>query len=347
LERELQLIEPRKIVGDSPEMQEIKRFIEAVARDGNVTVLIRGETGTGKELVAHALHASGWRHHHPFVAVALTSLPTSTIESELFGHEAGAFTDARARRLGYIERAHRGVLFLDEIGDLPLEAQVKLLRFLEEREFQRVGSTEPIKVDVQVVAATNAELEARVQAGQFREDLYYRLKVHEIVLPPLRERADDIPMLVEHYLHLFRQRGKRVGRIAPDALQLLRHSSWPGNVRQLKNSIESAIFRAEVHGHQQIQASDLPDDAQKPASLTHVSFQRPGEANFDIYEALARTELAYVEKALQAARGKKSEAWKFLGYNDRETLYRRVRRILEQYPQLGQEFSHVSAQFGK
>jgi DNA-binding NtrC family response regulator len=344
LEHELHLIEPRKIVGGSGKILEVKRLIEVVARDGEVTVLIRGETGTGKELVAHAIHASGRRRHYPFVAVALPTIPAAVVESEMFGHEAGAFTDARRRHVGYLEQAHNGIIFLDEIGDLALESQVKFLRFLEEREFRRVGGSRPIRVDVQIVAATNSDLEAKVRAGQFREDLYYRLKVQEITLPPLREHTEDIPQLVEHYLHLARQRGKKVNQIAPTALHGLKKSPWPGNVRQLKNTIESAIFRAELNAHDQIEVDDLPPDISSinPSSKNDDSHLfSPDAANFTIQEALARAELFYIEKVLQMTKGRKSEAWKILGYNDRYSLYRRVRRIAEQYPHAVSEFPLV------
>jgi len=346
LEYELHLIEPRQIVGNSSKIQEIKRVIEAVARDGSVTVLIRGETGTGKELVARAIHASGWRRAGPFIPVTLNALPSHTVEAELFGYEPGAFTDARVRHIGYLEKAHGGVLFLDEIGDVEANVQAKLLRFLEEREFQRLGSTSPVKVDVQIITATNADLEARVKEGRFREDLYFRLKVHEIVLPPLRERVEDIPLLVDHFLRLFRQQGKRVGRISPSALEVLQRSSWPGNVRQLKNAIESAIFWAELRQHEQIEVEDLPADVrQSDEKLVPRSTIRIGDKAFAIHEALARVELAYIDEALQAAHGKKTEAWKLLAYPNRFALSRRVRRILEQYPHLGDEFPHLKAKF--
>lgn len=346
LERELQLIEPRRIVGRSGQIQSLKRMIEAVARDGRVTVLIRGETGTGKELVARAVHDQGWRQTEPFVPVMLNAIPHSMIEPELFGYEAGAFTDARERRVGYLERAHSGVLFLDEIGEVDTNVQVKLLRFLEEREFQRLGSRQSIKVDLQIITATNADLAGRVEEGRFREDLYFRLKVHELVLPPLRERAEDIPLLVEHFLLLFHQRGKRLFEVAPEAMESLARSAWPGNVRQLKNAIESAIFMAELHDHHRIEVGDLPADV-LAGSVDDARQGRPGPANgnLNVQEALARTELAYIEKALKATLGKKTEAWRLLGYNDRFALRRRVKRILEQYPRLQGEFPVVRDSF--
>ena len=257
LEQELQLMEPRRIVGSSNEIHELKRMIEALARDANLTVLIRGETGTGKELVARAIHASGRRRAEAFVPVMLNAIPHSMIEPELFGSEAGAFTDARERRIGYLEKAHGGVLFLDEIGEVDANIQIKLLRFLEEREFQRLGSRTPIKVDVQIIAATNADLKQRVSEGRFREDLYFRLGVHELIVPPLRQRREDIFPTIQYFLETFHQRGKRLFRVTPTALEILSRFNWPGNVRQLRNTIESAIFTAELHRHDNIEVNDL------------------------------------------------------------------------------------------
>lgn len=348
LEQELALIEPWQIVGDSPAIREVKRMVEAVARDGYTTVLIRGETGTGKELVARAIHASGWRRSGPFVAIALATLPPTTVGAELFGYERGAFTDARERRIGYLERAHRGVLFLDEIGDLPPEMQAQLLRFLEEREFQRLGSTSPVKVDVQVIAATNADLEGLVRQGKFREDLYYRLKVYEIRLPPLREHVEDIPALVEHFLRLFRERGRRVVGVTPEVLEVFRHYDWPGNVRQLRNVLEVATFRAELRGSPWIEPADLPSEvrsAQGRAELPSAGLGVGDEAGLSIHEALARLELAWAERALRMTGGKKTEAWRVLGYRDRFTFTRRIRRLLARYPHLAEEFPLLTGKF--
>lgn len=346
LEQELRRVDPRQIVGESQMIRNIRRIIEAVGQDGNVTVLIRGETGTGKELIARTIHAGGRRHAAPFVPVMLNALPPTMAEAELFGSEAGAFTDARERRIGYLEKAHGGILFLDEIDKADIAVQGKMLRFLEEREFQRLGSTVPIKVDAQILAATNTNLEALVEAGQFREDLYFRLKVHEIVLPPLRERAEDIPPLVAHFLELFREQGKRIYKIAPDALTMLQTFAWPGNIRQIRNTLESALFWADLHQHSQIEVDDLPADARleqaRPSNSQMPEFQ---ENDFDLEEALGYVELLYVEQALRAARGRKTEAWRMLGLNDRWALRRRVKRLLEQYPQLAQEFTGLRTNF--
>jgi two-component system, NtrC family, response regulator AtoC len=199
-DEDLKRLRPWEMVGDDPKIQEVRRLVDIVAQDGYSTVLVRGDTGTGKELVAHAVYSRGWRSKFPFVPVSVPVLKRELVESELFGHVKGAFTDARETHVGWIEKAQGGVLFLDEIGDLPTEIQVKLLRFLETRTFSRVGSTQEIAVDIQIVAATNRDLGKAIKQGEFREDLYFRLKAMEIHLPPLRERPDDIILLSEHFL---------------------------------------------------------------------------------------------------------------------------------------------------
>lgn len=342
LKREISLVEPREIVGQSDEIQEVKQYIEAVARDGEATVLIRGETGTGKELVARAIHASGEREDDPFVPVVLNALSEDTIESELFGYEKGAFTGAEERHIGYLEKAHGGVLLLDEIGEMSQDVQVKLLRFLEEQTFQRVGGTEPVEVDVQILAATNTDLRKQMETENFREDLFYRLKVHEIVVPPLRDRRDDIPLLVDHFIQLFREQGKEIGSIHPAAQDQLLQYDWPGNVRQLKNALEAAIFRAKMHDHDRILVEDLPSEVRGPESSdSSLSL----EEGVDIEKLLARDELSYAKQALKAKDGKITEAWKLLGYNDRFVFSRRIRRILEEHPDVAEDFPYVREVF--
>ena len=209
------------------------------------TVLLRGETGTGKEMVARAIHINSARESRPFVRVNCAALAPGVLESELFGHEKGAFTGAVARRLGRFELADGGTLFLDEVGDLPADVQVKLLRVLQEREFERVGGAETVKVDVRVVSATHRDLEQQIAAGEFREDLYYRLNVFPITLPPLRDRPGDIPMLCEHFIQKYAQTiGKRVRGVDPGALASLASYPWPGNVRELENVIERGMILA-------------------------------------------------------------------------------------------------------
>jgi two-component system nitrogen regulation response regulator GlnG len=230
------------LIGRHPRMQDVYKTIGRIAAT-DVTVLLRGESGTGKELVARAIHHYSRRSGRPFVAVSCAAIPGTLLESEMFGHERGAFTDARERKLGKFELAHGGTLYLDEIGDMPVELQTKLLRALQERSIERVGGHEPIRVDVRVLAATNRELEALMKEGRFREDLYYRLNVVTLNLPPLRERRRDIPLLVEHFLAKYAEElGERA--VAADALDRLVGHDWPGNVRELENVVQRAMVMA-------------------------------------------------------------------------------------------------------
>ena len=232
------------IVGTSGRMQELYKIIERAA-DSRATVLIHGESGTGKELIARALHFNSNRSAKPFIAVSCAALPESLLESELFGHEKNAFTGAAAQKAGRFELAHQGTLFLDEIAETALSIQVKLLRVLQEREFERVGGTRSIKVDVRLVAATNKKLEDMVALGTFRDDLYYRLQVIQIVVPPLRERKEDIPSLAEHFLGKYnRDNGKKLLFVSQEALDLMMHYRFPGNVRELENAIERSVVMA-------------------------------------------------------------------------------------------------------
>jgi len=234
--------ESTAIIGSSRVLREVLEQAHTVASTGS-TVLIEGETGTGKELIAHAIHAQSERRSRPFVKLNCAAIPAGLLESELFGHEKGAFTGAVAQKMGRFEAADRGTLFLDEIGDIPLELQAKLLRVLQEQEFERLGSTHTRRVDVRVVAATNQDLAALVTSKQFRMDLYYRLNVFPIALPPLRLRPDDIPMLVAHFIQKFGERmSKQISRISLRAMQALMGYPWPGNIRELQNFIERAVI---------------------------------------------------------------------------------------------------------
>jgi DNA-binding NtrC family response regulator len=346
-EHDLRLVEPREIVGSGAKIQRVKDLIQVFAKDGNATVLIRGSTGTGKELIARAIHASSSRANEPFVPVTLSALPAQTADGELFGYEAGAFTDARQRHIGYLEKAHTGVLFLDEVGDLSLGLQAKLLRFLEEREFCRLGNTEPVRVDVQVLAATNADLEAMVREGTFREDFYYRVKVHEIDAPLLKERIEDLPLLVAHFLNLLRQRGKKVSRLSDAALSILSAHRWPGNVRHLKNALESAAFQAELHGRNTIETEDLPMDVRDGGQFARdTGAIAMKDESFSIDEALARQELTYVQEALRRTNGRKADSSQLLGYNDRFALSRRIKNIIGRFPNLSDEYPDVFHAFG-
>ena len=240
------------LVGTSAPMRQVHEHVTQVAR-ANTTVLLRGESGTGKELLAHAIHYNSARAKRPFVKVSCGALPQDLIESELFGYERGAFTGANGSKKGRFEIANGGTLFLDEIGEVSLVTQVKLLRVLQEREFERVGGTESLKVDIRLVAATNKDLEKAIAAGSFREDLYHRLNVFTIFVPPLRERKSDILLLADHFLEKFsREHGKQVRRISTPAIDMLVSYHWPGNVRELANVIERAVVVCDanvVHGH--------------------------------------------------------------------------------------------------
>ncbi len=245
------------ILGDSPAIRQVLVKIEQMAPVSS-TVLVEGESGTGKELVAHAIHDLSPRRDKPFIAVNCSALPETLLESELFGHEKGSFTGAAERRLGRFELANGGTLFLDEVGEMPLATQVKLLRVLESRAFFRVGGSESIRVDVRVIAATNRPLKEMVSLGEFRDDLYYRLNVLSIYLPPLRERKSDVPILVRRFVkELTREHGTRFAGIGPDAMEILVNADWPGNVRQLRNLIDSMIVLAPGR---EVRANDIPAD---------------------------------------------------------------------------------------
>ena len=233
-----------EIIGNSPALQEALDKVRRVANT-DTSVLITGETGTGKELIAHAIHSASHRREKPLIKLNCAAMPSSLVESELFGHEKGAFSGAISRRVGRVELAHGGTIFLDEIGEVPLDVQVKLLRVLQEREFERVGGSEPIKVDVRVIAATNRNLLNAIREGAFREDLYYRLNVFPIALPPLRERLGDVPLLVLFLVARLAARvGVRIESIGKATMERLERYSWPGNIRELENVLERAVILA-------------------------------------------------------------------------------------------------------
>jgi DNA-binding NtrC family response regulator len=263
------------IIGESAAIQEVLVKIEQMA-PASSTVLVEGESGTGKELVAHAIHHLSPRRNQPFIAVNCAALPESLLESELFGHEKGAFTGAAERRLGRFELADEGTLFLDEIGEVPPAVQVKLLRVLESREFFRVGGTAPIRVDVRVIAATNRPLREATAVGHFRDDRYYRLNVLNIYLPPLRERRSDIPVLVRRFVaELSREHGRTFRGISAEAMQMLVDAHWPGNVRQLRNLIESMVVLAPGT---EIRPSDIPNDVRDEGTRL-LPMRMPGRAH--------------------------------------------------------------------
>jgi two-component system nitrogen regulation response regulator NtrX len=259
-----------EIVGNSPEILQLKEQIKVVGPT-NGWVLIAGENGTGKELVAREIHQTSLRADKPFVEVNCAAIPEELIESELFGHEKGSFTGALTKRRGKFDQANEGTIFLDEIADMSLKTQAKILRILQEQKFERVGGTEMIFVDVRVIAATNRDLRGEIQKGQFREDLYYRLNVIPIVVPPLRERKTDIPLLVEHFIGEFcLENNKEMKKISPEAMGLLVSYSWPGNVRELKNVVERIVIMTRGP---MIEVKDVPDPVREhPKALPEFSF---------------------------------------------------------------------------
>lgn len=287
------LAESTGLVGQSDAIREVLVRVEQMAPVSS-TVLIQGESGTGKELVARAIHHLSPRRGRPFIAVNVGALPETLLESELFGHEKGAFTGAAERRIGRFELADTGTLFLDEIGDIPPATQVKLLRVLEEREVTRVGGTMPIKVNVRVVTATNQPLRQLVEEGRFRSDLYYRLNVLSIYLPPLRERRADIPLLVRRFVRQFSaQHDRPFHGISADAMQIMADYAWPGNVRQLKNLIESMVVLAPGR---EITASDIPGEVREPSSLLPVRI--PAVAMRSVEAGAAGRELEFIVHSL-------------------------------------------------
>jgi len=298
---------PANIIGNSKAMQEVYDLIAQVARS-NASVLLGGESGTGKELVAHAIHYNSRRADKPFVRVHCGALPETVIESELFGHEKGAFTGAIAQRKGRFEMAHAGTIFLDEIGDISPSTQIKLLRVLQEREFERVGGTDTLRVDVRLIAATNRNLEEMIAQGKFREDLYYRLNVFPIRVPPLRERKTDILLLADHFVGRYSKANhKTVSRISTPAIDMLMAYHWPGNVRELENCIERAVLLAEGDV---IQAHHLPPTLQMPVP-SRLASRGTLEATLD---AIERDMLV---DALKAARGNRARAARALGLTER------------------------------
>jgi two-component system response regulator AtoC len=302
------------IVGRSPAMQHVYKLIGQVAASDS-TVLIRGESGTGKELVVNAIHHNSMRANGPLVKVNCAALPEMLLEAELFGHEKGAFTHAVSRRIGRFEHANGGTLFLDEIGELAPQLQSKLLRAVQERTIERLGSNIPIRVDLRLIAATSRNLEQAVAEGKFREDLYYRLSVVVIELPPLRERRQDIPALVEHFLH----RGDRHFSITPAALNLLCEHDWPGNVRELENTLERAMVLARTTVIDADHIQLRPAARSAPLSWTEqIPLENGWKTN------IAAAEKAMISRALKAAEGNKSKAAALLGIH-RRLLYEKMR----------------------
>jgi transcriptional regulator with GAF, ATPase, and Fis domain len=309
-----------EIVGRSDIMQEVFRLVEQVA-PARSTVLITGESGTGKELIAKAIHEASTRAGRPFVTVNSSNIPSELLESELFGHTRGAFTGAIAAKKGLFEVADGGSIFLDEIGDIPPETQVRLLRVIQEREFTPLGDTTPRRVDVRIIAATNIDLKEAVRQGGFREDLYYRLAVVPIELPPLRDRREDILPLAQHFIEKYNEENaRRVSeQLAPEVLALLESYSWPGNVRELENTVERAVVIAPGD---EITEECLRPEISDPQSV--VSGSHDGASNaavqdigrgINFYEEVRRFEIDLIRRALEQTSGHQSRAARLLGMN--------------------------------
>jgi len=309
------------IVGRSQPMQRLFQRLEAVA-PSNSTILVTGETGTGKEVVARAIHHNSPRRSNRFVALNCSAIPETLLEAELFGHARGAFTGAVGVRQGRFEQANRGTIFLDEVGTMSTALQMKLLRVLQEREFERVGDNQTIKVDVRVIAATNSDLAKMVSEGRFREDLFYRLNVVDVTLPPLRDRRDDVPLLVKHFLEKFAPGVPIV--VSQEAMRALMAYGWPGNVRQVENAVERAV--ALGSGRHEIDLIDLPPevvDAPQPSSAPTVDFPENG---IDMPRHLAEIEQGLIHRSLERTGGNRNKAAELLGIK-RTTLVEKLKRL--------------------
>ncbi|MBX3437109.1 MAG: sigma-54-dependent Fis family transcriptional regulator [Planctomycetaceae bacterium] len=310
------------VIGNSPAMNKVIEQLKNLAPT-DATVLIQGANGTGKELAAKALHQNSPRKNKPFVPLNISALPESILESELFGHEPGAFTGAAARRIGKFEHANGGTLFLDEVGEMPMQTQIKLLRVLEERKITRIGSNDEKPINVRLIAATNADLKKMMEEGTFREDLYYRISVVTIFLPPLKERRVDIPILTDHFVKEFTTRyGKEVQGVSRGARQALMAYDWPGNIRQLRNTIERMLV-LDTDGL--LDVNDLPDEISPLAGVDAEGAVLPGGGgDFLIGRPLKDVEAYYLRKALDVSGGNREEAAQMLGIGER-TLYRKIK----------------------
>jgi two-component system, NtrC family, response regulator PilR len=315
------------LIGSSPVMQEVYELIKRV-KDSRINCLLMGESGTGKELVARAIHYSGLRSEHPFVTINCGAIPENLVESELFGHKKGAFTNAFRDKLGLLAVANKGTVFLDEVDSLPLTAQVKLLRAIQERKIISVGAIQEVDVDIRVIAATNGDIERNVKEGLFREDLYYRLNVVEIVIPPLRERGNDIEELVLHFVEKFsREYNKRIIGLSPEALWNVRSWRYPGNVRELQNVIERAV--ALCPGNV-IQVEDLPDVVSKYTDFEDLEVPEDfPEEGIELDELLATIEKKWLLASLRATSGKKTAAAELLKVSFRSFRYRLIKHNLD------------------
>ncbi len=310
------------IIGRCPLIQDVFRLVEKIA-DSDTTIFLNGESGTGKGLIARAIHENSRRRQHPFVAVNCSAIPESLMESELFGHVRGAFTGANADRIGRFEQAHNGTLFLDEVGDMSPDLQVKILKVLEDREFEPLGGSKKVKVDVRIITATHKDLKKEVEEGNFREDLYYRLYVIPINMPPLRECREDIPILADHFLKHFNIKNKRaVNGISDDALAVLKDYAWPGNIRELKNMMERLVV---LKGEGCISRGNLPCEltqSRLPRMHHDVDISDEGIC---LHTAVTEFEKALILKSLEKTRWVKKQAADLLQLK-RTTLVEKIKR---------------------
>jgi DNA-binding NtrC family response regulator len=353
LKKRVNRLETWEMIGECKEIKLIKEEVLQVADDGYASVLITGETGTGKELVANAIHQKGWRKEAPFTSFSVADLPRELIQKELFGHEKGSYTGADRSKPGYIETTQGGVLFLDEVTDIPVDIQGMLLRILEERKLRRIGSTRPVKVDFQLACATNKDVRQLMGNGEFRKDLYYRLNTFQIHLPPLRERGEDVLLIAGHFLKHFRETGRsRCRDFSAEVFEAFMRYPWPGNIRELKNIIEGAVIKSKIANIPIIDIGYLPAgfqdiDAQPDRCRSRIAVKKMADPNFtpfpiDLKLEQARNELRYIEMALKSVKGKKTEAWKIIGLPNRFKLKILIEKDLHKYPELIEEFPYIN-----
>lgn len=310
------------LIGNSEGIEKVCSLIEKVS-DTDSTILILGESGTGKELVARTIHYNSPRRHKPLIPINCGAIPETLLESELFGHEKGAFTGASSMRIGRFELADEGTIFLDEIGEMSPTLQVKLLRILQHREFERVGGTKTIKIDVRIITATNIDIEKAVRLGKFREDLYYRLNVIPIVIPPLRERAEDIPLLLEHFLdHFNKSKKKQLKGFSNEAMNLLINYRWPGNIRELENLIERLVI---LKGEGIVTPEDMPDKIINSGIEDDMASFRIPDSGINLKDVVEEFENNLIVQALQKAQGIKNRAAQLLSLN-RTTLVEKLKK---------------------
>ena len=344
LEKKIEAVDPIEILGVSPAIKKVKEDLSIAGTNGEITVLIRGESGVGKELVAKNIHKVGRRKDKNYSALNIAGFPKELLYNELFGSGKGAYTGSETLRKGILEEGDGGIVFLDEIGDLELESQIKLLRVLEEKKFRRLGGNKEIAIDIQFVFATNKDLEKLVKEGKFREDLYFRIRQFEITVSPLRERKEDIPLLVKSFLNQLIRNGKGMVKDISDAVMtVFLNYQWIGNVRELKVVLETAFLRAEWYGNSVIQLSHLPEFLNK--NITFAA-KRNIEWNYEYF--LSRSEISLLQNAISTfSTQRKNELAKILQYPNRFTFVRRIKRHFERFEELKKDFHDIWEMFKK